>query len=90
MHTKLSQFEILVQFMEDHPQLAKGQMKALNAKTAANNLWKRLAENLNNEGPPVREVVGWKKVSKNYCCVCALPNFKYFTTYRFGRTTKII
>ncbi|XP_075149933.1 uncharacterized protein LOC142224011 [Haematobia irritans] len=62
VNTKQRQFEIMLNFMKEHPQLAKGYIKAPEAKQATNNLWSRLTEELNAAGPPMREVVGWKKV----------------------------
>lgn len=53
----------MLNFMTEHPQLAKGYIKAADAKQATNGLWARLAEDLNAAGAPMREVVGWKKVS---------------------------
>lgn len=43
--------------------MAKGYIKAADAKQATNGLWARLTEDLNAAGAPMREVVGWKKVS---------------------------
>ncbi|KNC31937.1 hypothetical protein FF38_03511 [Lucilia cuprina] len=47
--------------MEQHSDLAKGQLQCGNAKQRANNLWTKLADDLNSNGPPVRDVAGWKK-----------------------------
>lgn len=63
LNTKQSQFEIMLNFMTEHPQLAKGYIKAADGKEVTNDLWARLVEDLNAAGPPMREVVGWKKVS---------------------------
>ncbi|XP_036340439.1 uncharacterized protein LOC118749765 [Rhagoletis pomonella] len=65
-HTKLAQFELMVDFMEEHPQLAKGQLKTSNAKASANILWKRLMEDLNSCAQPTRDVAGWKRVWADY------------------------
>ncbi|XP_037807681.1 uncharacterized protein LOC119601054 isoform X1 [Lucilia sericata] len=62
LQTQQRQFEILVDFMEQHSDLAKGQLQCGNAKQRANNLWTKLADDLNSNGPPVRDVAGWKKV----------------------------
>ncbi|XP_073832201.1 uncharacterized protein [Musca autumnalis] len=48
--------------MVQHSDLAKGQLQSANAKQRANNLWTKLADDLNSNGPPVRDVAGWKKV----------------------------
>ncbi|XP_037814485.1 uncharacterized protein LOC119605442 [Lucilia sericata] len=62
LQTQQRQFEILVDFMEQHSDLAEGQLQCGNAKQRANNLWTKLADDLNCNGPPVRDVAGWKKV----------------------------
>lgn len=36
MNTKQSQYEIIVDFMTEHPQLSKGYIKAADAKQATN------------------------------------------------------
>lgn len=41
LNTKQRQFEILVDFMVQHNELAKGHLLTANAKQAANNLWTR-------------------------------------------------
>lgn len=60
--TKQRQFEILVEFMVQHSDLAKGHLQAANAKQTTNNLWTKLSDDLNANGPPVRDIAGWKKV----------------------------
>lgn len=57
------QIEILTSFMAEHTDLARGKLKALNAKQLSNNLWQTLSNSLNEKGPPVRTIVEWKKVS---------------------------
>lgn len=61
-NTKPRQFEIIVNFMKGHPELAKGQLNGLAAKQKSNHLWARLIEDLNLSGPPTHTVVEWKKV----------------------------
>ncbi|XP_067628923.1 uncharacterized protein [Eurosta solidaginis] len=64
--TQKQQFELLVDFMAIHPDLAKGLLKTPNAKTMANNLWKQVTRQLNAAGPPMRDITGWKKVWADY------------------------
>ncbi|XP_055902716.1 uncharacterized protein LOC129938914 isoform X2 [Eupeodes corollae] len=61
-NTKTSQFELMVQFMTSHSDLAKGYLKSPEARQKSKQLWLNLSANLNAEGPPQRDVVGWKKV----------------------------
>ncbi|XP_017461261.1 PREDICTED: uncharacterized protein LOC108354593, partial [Rhagoletis zephyria] len=65
-HTKQSQFGIMVEFMESHPSLAKGYIKCADAKQTSKNLWGRLTEELNGDGPPTRDASSWKKVWADY------------------------
>ncbi|XP_049302065.1 uncharacterized protein LOC125775464 [Bactrocera dorsalis] len=64
--TNPTQFEILINFMNTHSELSKGQLKTVDAKNAANNLWKELVCDLNAAGPPSRDVLKWKKVWSDY------------------------
>lgn len=45
-----------------HPDLAKGFIKSPDAKTKSQNLWRRLQNDVNALGPPIRDITGWKKV----------------------------
>ncbi|XP_017484115.1 PREDICTED: uncharacterized protein LOC108372841 isoform X2 [Rhagoletis zephyria] len=65
-NTKPRQFEILVNFMMEHSDLAKGQIKGLAAKQTSNNLWKRLENELNSCGPPTHNFTEWKKIWADY------------------------
>ncbi|XP_017461173.1 PREDICTED: uncharacterized protein LOC108354504 isoform X2 [Rhagoletis zephyria] len=56
----------MIDFMENHSQLAKGILKTANGKSTSNSLWKTLVEDLNAAGPPTRDVAGWKKVWADY------------------------
>ncbi|XP_075157124.1 uncharacterized protein LOC142230363 [Haematobia irritans] len=62
LQTQQRQFQTLVDFMVQHSDLAKGQLQSANAKQRAKILWTKLADDLNANGPPVRDVAGWKKV----------------------------
>ncbi|XP_054085778.1 uncharacterized protein LOC128921651 [Zeugodacus cucurbitae] len=64
--TNPTQFEILINYMKTHSELSKGQLKTVDAKNAANNLWKELVCDLNAAGPPSRDVLKWKKVWSDY------------------------
>ncbi|XP_049304057.1 uncharacterized protein LOC125776347 isoform X2 [Bactrocera dorsalis] len=64
--TNPTQFEILINYMKTHSELSKGQLKTVDAKNAANYLWKELVCDLNVAGPPSRDVLKWKKVWLDY------------------------
>ncbi|XP_054746564.1 uncharacterized protein LOC129251236 [Anastrepha obliqua] len=64
--TQKKQFQILVDFMTTHPDLAKGLMKTPNAKIRVDHLWKRVTSELNAAGPPMRDMAGWRKVWADY------------------------
>ncbi|XP_039950051.1 uncharacterized protein LOC120767829 [Bactrocera tryoni] len=64
--TNPTQFEILINYMKTHSELSKGQLKTVDAKNAANNLFKELVCDLNAAGPPSRDVLKWKKVWSDY------------------------
>ena len=53
----------MIEYMKSHSDLAKNQLKGNDAKQRAHTLWKNLTEILNAEGPPIRTVEKWKKVS---------------------------
>lgn len=53
----------MVDFMQSHPNLAKGYLKCGDAKQTSKKLWGRLTEELNGEGPPTRDITSWKKVT---------------------------
>ena len=63
--TSPAQFEVMVDFMTEHPDLSKGRLKTLEAKTTSNRLWNDLTRALNENGPPSREMKDWKKVCEN-------------------------
>ncbi|XP_054746776.1 uncharacterized protein LOC129251451 [Anastrepha obliqua] len=65
--TQKKQFQILVDFMTTHPDLAKGLMKTPNAKIRVDHLWKRVTSELNAAGPPMRDMAGWRKVTLVTC-----------------------
>ncbi|XP_073841752.1 uncharacterized protein [Musca autumnalis] len=58
-HINQQQEDLLINFMEKHPNLAKGFAKG--DRTEIENLWQTLAENLNSVGPPIKETEAWKK-----------------------------
>lgn len=51
------QMEILLKFMEDNPDIAKGSVRGDKEK------WREVKIILNGAGPPTNDVNGWKKVS---------------------------
>lgn len=50
------QVECMCTFMEKHDDLAKGVLQAANGRQKSKNLWHKLTTELNEKGPPVREV----------------------------------
>ncbi|XP_046810838.1 uncharacterized protein LOC124420775 [Lucilia cuprina] len=66
VYTKPRQYEIMVDFMVQHSDLAKGHLNASNAKSKSRELWERLSLDLNAAGPPTHEVEKWKKVWADY------------------------
>lgn len=56
----IQQEEEMVNFMEKHPQLAKGFAKG--DRVEIEKLWQNLTDTLNSLGGPVKECDGWKKV----------------------------
>lgn len=50
--------------MEKNSDLAKGFFRG--DKTNLDELWKNLCVELNSEGPPQKDVNGWKKVLNNF------------------------
>ncbi|XP_033239465.1 uncharacterized protein [Drosophila pseudoobscura] len=59
-HKSSLQDEILVGFMKDNPDLAKGFVKGDRVVVDAK--WAELCGALNAVGPPIKDALGWKKV----------------------------
>ncbi|XP_017472035.1 PREDICTED: uncharacterized protein LOC108363249 [Rhagoletis zephyria] len=59
-HKNSKQELIFVQFMEENPDLAKNFVKG--DRVIAEEKWKELTTLLNAEGPPQKDVNGWKKI----------------------------
>ncbi|XP_043063792.1 uncharacterized protein LOC108101356 [Drosophila ficusphila] len=59
-HKSSLQDEIILDFMKDKPDLARGFVKG--DRVAAEAKWADLAGALNAIGPPIKDVAGWKKV----------------------------
>ncbi|XP_036340617.1 uncharacterized protein LOC118749973 [Rhagoletis pomonella] len=59
-HKNRAQNDILLQFMEKYPDIAKGFTR--RDKQLVDSLWQQLAESLNSAGPPTKDITGWKKV----------------------------
>lgn len=49
--------------MEKNPEIAKGFFSFGSSKKEFNTKWNEFAVKLNSLGPPIREGVGWQKVS---------------------------
>lgn len=52
------QLEVMVDFMENHLEFAKGRLKGVDNES----LWNELRKKLNRYDGPTKKVVGWKKV----------------------------
>ena len=52
----------MLNFMEEHIDLANGRLSCANGKATSDSLWKDLVNLLNSMGIPNRDVEGWKKV----------------------------
>ncbi|EDV57132.2 uncharacterized protein LOC6548333 [Drosophila erecta] len=63
-HRTAQQDAIFVAFMERHPIISKNYLKG--DKQAAEAAWKRLSNELNSVGPPVKEASEWKRVWKDW------------------------
>ncbi|XP_036346162.1 uncharacterized protein LOC118755437 [Rhagoletis pomonella] len=59
-HKSSLQDSIMLRFMESNPDMAKGFIKGDKAKSDMQ--WRVLVDELNSNGPPTKDVVGWKKV----------------------------
>ncbi|XP_036347899.1 uncharacterized protein LOC118757280 [Rhagoletis pomonella] len=59
-HKSSLQDSIMVRFMESNPDMAKGFIKGDKAKSDMQ--WRELVNELNSNGPPTKDVMGWKKV----------------------------
>lgn len=55
---------VLLDFMENHPDLATGRLSVTNAKEKFRELWMELSNILNSLGYGTRTVEKWQKV----CC----------------------
>lgn len=58
--TNKKQFEILLNEMETHPDIARGMFKG--GKDELNRFWRNLEAELNSAGPPQKHISEWKKV----------------------------
>ncbi|KAL7723115.1 hypothetical protein ACLKA6_003085, partial [Drosophila palustris] len=59
-HKNSVQDEIFLKFMEKQPDIARGFTKG--DRIAIDSKWAALAADLNDAGPPTKNVLGWKKV----------------------------
>ncbi|XP_055912026.1 uncharacterized protein LOC129946036 [Eupeodes corollae] len=59
-HKNIRQEKVFLKWMEDHPIIARG--FSSGDKAHSESLWANLSSSLNSEGPPVKDVTGWKKV----------------------------
>ena len=72
--------------MCQHNELAKGYMKNADARRRSAEIWSKISEELNAEGPPIRDNEGWKKVTK---CLFYIPYFQKQYFLRFGTITNV-
>ncbi|XP_065355316.1 uncharacterized protein LOC135949807 [Calliphora vicina] len=63
-HKNSLQEDALIQFMENHSDIARGFTKC--NKLDVENLWIDLTTNLNSFGPPIHDTNGWKKVWRDW------------------------
>jgi Myb/SANT-like DNA-binding domain len=55
--------KIIVEFMENHPDLARNKLSGAAGRDMSRILWDRLAEKLNSCGHLIKSSDGWKKVT---------------------------
>lgn len=60
------QIESLVDFLEDHPGIAKGLLKSNNGRAETKKKWAEIATSLNALGGANKDGQGWAKVSKPF------------------------
>lgn len=60
--TTRQQFEILIQQMEENPNIARGVRAFGETKANTEQVWNEIAEKLNSHGPPTRTKDEWQKV----------------------------
>lgn len=68
---KEQHLEIIVQYMEEHPDFATGRLCVANSKEKFKCMWQELTSKLNSLGYGIRPVEKWQKVnfkhvSKNF------------------------
>ncbi|CAL1285435.1 unnamed protein product [Larinioides sclopetarius] len=67
--TSASQFEIMLEYFEDYPQMLTGKVDATFSKETKDKIWKVLASALNAEGNgPTKSIAGWRKTLKDWKC----------------------
>ncbi|XP_053958093.1 uncharacterized protein LOC128863146 [Anastrepha ludens] len=82
--TNAAQLNIMVKYMERHDSLAKNSLQsAANGRSKKKQLWDKLTELLNSNGPPVKPTKGWQKVWTDY-----KYNTKHKLTQRMKSMTK--
>lgn len=59
-----NQKEALISFMEVKYLALFGKFSNLQGKKAKDDMWQQLVKELNELGPPVKDVEKWKRVSK--------------------------
>ncbi|XP_067633783.1 uncharacterized protein [Eurosta solidaginis] len=65
--TNAAQLKLLVEFMEKHNALAKNSLQNTNnGRAKKKQLWSKLTDLLNSNGPPVKVTQAWQKVWTDY------------------------
>lgn len=66
-HITQKQKELLIRFIEEHPQMNSGRFSESYTKATARSLWISLTNLLNAiPGAPAKEWMQWRKVSNKY------------------------
>lgn len=60
--TTAEQFNFMLNFFEEQPDLASGRLNCVRGKEKSDQLWTNVTDSLNSLGPPIRSMEGWKKI----------------------------
>lgn len=71
-------WEVLLNFMEAHPDFARGRISGPNAKDIMKKLWAACATNLNSVGGGARKVDKWQKVRNKLDNTFSLGGYTIF------------
>lgn len=65
-HVVLEQLKMMVEFMGQHPELASGALRTMEARHQSKRLWADLAKILNSHAGAKKTADGWSKVVYTY------------------------